>query len=268
MKISLRPSRGQRTLCALATLALACSVISLSAAEPITVRDLGLTLMPIPAGAFTMGSIDGDVDERPVTRVTISSDFWMGKTEVTQGQWRSIMGNNPSAFKGDDQRPVECVSYDDALAFCRMLTERERAAGRLPDGYAYALPTEAQWEYGCRAGTTGQYAGDLDTTAWYRANSGGQTHQVARKQANAWGLHDMHGNVWEWCADWYADTLPGGSVRDYTGASSGSMRTSRGGGLSFGAGDCRSANRNRSGVPNVYGGGLGFRLALAPEVSR
>jgi formylglycine-generating enzyme required for sulfatase activity len=201
MKTSLLPSRGHRPLCALAALAVACSVISLSAAEPHTVPDLGLTLMPIPTGTFTMGSIDGDVDERPVTRVTISAGFWMGKTEVTQGQWRSIMGNNPSAFKGDDQRPVECVSYADAQAFCRKLTERERAAGRLPDGYVYALPTEAQWEYSCRAGTTGQYAGDLDMIAWYRANSGGQTHPVAQKQANAWGLHDMQGNVWEWCAD-------------------------------------------------------------------
>jgi formylglycine-generating enzyme required for sulfatase activity len=253
---------------ALAAFAVACSVTSLSAAEPRTVPGLELTLMPIPAGSFDMGSIDGDADERLVTRVTISRDFWMGKTEVTQAQWRAIMGSNPSCFKGDDQRPVECLPYDDMLAFCRKLTERERAAGRLPDGYAYALPTEAQWEYACRAGATGQYAGDdLNAMAWYDANSGGQTHPVAQKQANAWGLHDMHGNVWEMCADRYADKLPGGSVRDYTGAPSGSSRISRGGACGFPADACRSSNRD-GGPPTVHGGGLGFRLALAPQVSR
>jgi formylglycine-generating enzyme required for sulfatase activity len=150
------------------------------------------------------------------------------------------------------------------MGFCRKLTERERAAGRLPEGYAYTLPTEAQWEYACRAGTTGDYAGNLASMGWYKQNrnSGNQTHAVGQKQANAWGLYDMHGNVWEWCADWYADKLPGGSVRDPTGAASGSLRVFRGGGWGDGASLCRSASRSW-GSPGSSISGLGFRLALS-----
>ena len=171
------------------------------------------------------------------------------------------MGSNPSQFKGSD-RPVEHVSYDDALEFCRKLTARERAAGRLPSGYEYTLPTEAQWEYACCAGTSGDYAGSLDSMGWYDGNSGGQTHPVAQKQPNAWGLYDMHGNVWEWCRDWYAGSLPGGTVRDPVGPSSGSFRVRRGGSWSLAASICRSANRSRFG-PGRRGISLGFRLALS-----
>ena len=168
------------------------------------------------------------------------------------------MGSNPSHFKGG-QLPVENVSWGDAMEFCRKLTERERQAGRLPTGTIYTLPTEAQWEYACRAGTTGDYAGKVDAMAWYAKNSGAATHAVGTKQANAWGLHDMHGNVWEWCEDWYADKLPGGSVSDFKGAASGSLRVNRGGSWWNDAANCRSAFRIRFSPGNRYDD-LGFRL--------
>ena len=233
---------------------------------PFAIAELGIEMIAIPAGTFEMGSENGNSDEKPVTRVTFSKPFWLGKTEVTQGQWQALMGSNPANFKGDD-RPVETVSWDDAMEFCRKLTERERVAGRLPEGYAYTLPTEAQWEYACRAGTTGDYAGNLDDMGWYDKNSGSTTHPVAQKQANAWGLYDMHGNVWEWCLDWYAEKLPGGSVTDPAGPSAGTDRVSRGGGWISGAGFCRSAHRYWY-VPGNRFNFLGFRVSLAPQVSR
>jgi len=231
---------------------------SAATGQAITISDLNLELVPIPAGRFAMGSTNGGSDERPVTQVEITRAFWLGKTEVTQAQWEAVMGSNPSRFKGAD-RPVEQVSYDDALEFCRKLTERERAAGRLPSGYEYTLPTEAQWEYACRAGTSGDYAGGLDSMGWYEDNSG---HPVAQKQANAWGLYDMHGNVWEWCLDWYAGSLPGGTVRDPSGPSSGSDRVLRGGSWFDSASFCRSARRVSLG-PGFRFYDLGFRLALS-----
>jgi formylglycine-generating enzyme required for sulfatase activity len=221
---------------------------------------LDAEMIRIEPGTFNMGS--GEVgNAQPTTQVTITKGFWLGKTEVTQAQWQTVMGNNPSNFEGDSL-PVEQVSWDDAMEFCRKLTERERAAGRLPVGYVYTLPTEAQWEYACRAGTTGDYAGELNAMAWYLQNAGGTTHPVATKQANAWGLHDMHGNVWEWCLDWYAPQLPGGSVTDPTGPSSGSSRVFRGGGWCFADAGCRSAVRDWSG-PGFRGNILGFRPALS-----
>jgi formylglycine-generating enzyme required for sulfatase activity len=225
-----------------------------------TIPELGLELMPIAAGTFTMGSQYGDIDEKPETRVRLSKGFWLGKTEVTQKQWQAVMGNNPSSFKGDD-RPVEQVSWEEAMAFCRELTERERAAERLPEGYAYSLPTEAQWEYACRAGTTGEYAGDLEVMAWCGSNSGSQPHPVGQKRANGWGLHDLHGNVWEWCLDWYGN-YPGGSVTDPKSAASGSNRVRRGGSWDSSAHNCRSAYRNWL-EPGNRGRHLGFRLALS-----
>lgn len=225
------------------------------------IANLGIELIWIDPGNFSMGSASGgDNDERPVTMVTLSRGFWLAQTEVTQAQWQAVMGSNPSNFKGTNL-PVEQVNWTEAMEFCRKLTERERAAGRLPAGYAYTLPTEAQWEYACRAGTTGEYAGDLNAMAWYKGNSGDQTHPVAQKQPNAWGLYDMHGNVWEWCLDWYGD-YPGGSVTDPKGAASGSYRVNRGGSWRFFAAFCRSANRDRAG-PGIRWGNLGFRLALS-----
>jgi formylglycine-generating enzyme required for sulfatase activity len=219
-----------------------------------TIPDLNLAMVPISPGTFTMGD-GGDAHQ-----VILTQNYWLGKTEVTQREWQSVMGNNPSSFKGDDL-PVESVSWDDAMAFCRKLTERERAAGRLPEDYVYTLPTEAQWEYACRSGTKGDYAGNLNAMAWYDQNSGNTTHPVGQKQANAWGLSDMHGNVWEWCADWYGN-YPGGSVTDPTGPASGSFRVIRGGSWGYAAEGCRSASRGWDG-PVYRNYNLGFRLALS-----
>lgn len=225
------------------------------------ITDLKLKLIRVEPGSFAMGTASGgNGNEHPVTRVTLTQGYWLGKTEVTQAQWAVVMGGNPSNFKGDDW-PVEQVSWNDAVEFCRKPTERERAAGRLAGDLAYTLPTEAQWEYACRAGTTGDYAGALDAMAWYSANSGDQTHPVGQKQTNAWGLHDMHGNVSELCLDWYG-YYPGGSVTDPTGAVSGSLRVIRGGDWDAAAVNCLSAVRIRCG-PDAKDDYIGFRLALS-----
>ena len=258
------------------------------AANARSIPDLNLDLVWIAPGDFLMGTPEqslivkwfylarekltkqpnleaGFDNERPVTWVTLTQPFWLGRTAVTQGQYQAVMGSNPSHFTtvGKDA-PVEQLSWDDAMAFCAKLTEREKAAGRLPTGYAYTLPTEAQREYACRAGTEGPFAGDLDAMAWYGANSGGTTHPVGTKAPNAWGLYDMEGDVWEWCRDWYADKLPGGEVTNPTGPSSGRPRVVRGGSWDDPAGDCRSPSRYWR-QPVVRYWCLGFRVCLAPR---
>ena len=226
-----------------------------------SIIELGLELIWIAPGTFAMGSANSGFDnQRPVTQVEISRGFWLGKTEVTQAQWQAVMGNNPSSFKGG-ALPVEQVSWTEAMEFCQKLTERERAAARLPADFAYTLPTEAQWEYACRAGTTGDYAGELKPMGWYNQNSGNATHPVGQKLANPWGLFDMHGNVWEWCRDWYG-LYPGGHVTDPTGAASGSARIHRGGSWGDDALRSCSAFRRRD-SPDGRGNGLGLRLALS-----
>ena len=226
-----------------------------------SITDLGLKLIWIGPGSFAMGNAQvGEGDEKPVTEVSISRGFWLGRTEVTQAQWRAIMGKNPARFQGDEL-PVEAVSWHEAMEFCRKLTQRESAVGRLPSGYAYTLPTEAQWEYACRAGTAGNHAGDPERMAWYAANSGGTTKPVGQKEPNAWGLHDMHGNVWEWCLDWYG-SYPGGSVTNPKGAASGIYRVMRGGSWNNSADYCRSSLRLRD-EPVYRRNYLGLRVALS-----
>jgi formylglycine-generating enzyme required for sulfatase activity len=223
-----------------------------------------LALIWINPGTFLMSNPQDSDDD---TVVTLSRGYWLGRTEVTQEQWQTLMEHlpSPSQFRGSD-RPVERVAWVSAMEFCRKLTDRERAAGRLPAGYEYTLPTEAQWEYACRAGTTGPFAGDLDAMAWFAPNGDRQTHPVAQKQPNAWGLYDMHGNVWEWCADGYGG-YPGGHVTDpmsaYDGPSAAMTRIIRGGGWGNFSGQCRSSYRGRM-FMNYADSGTGFRIALAP----
>ncbi|MBR6471608.1 MAG: formylglycine-generating enzyme family protein [Victivallales bacterium] len=222
-----------------------------------------LEMKKILAGSFLMGSPeweDGRVPWETQHRVTLTRDYWLGTYEVTQAQWKAVMGNNPSHFQGDDL-PVESVSWSDAKEFCERLNKNSSI--KRPKGYRFDLPTEAQWEYACRAGTTGAYHGNLDDVAWYDENSGDQTHPVGRQQPNAWGLYDMHGNVWEWCRDWYGEGSYAGDATDPTGVLSGSDRVLRGGGWLNYAQRCRSAFRFdfSPGYRFYY---LGFRLALVP----
>ena len=241
------------------------------AVAPFGGSTLGMTFVKIPAGTFTMGSPDNeagrDSDEGPQHQVTISKGFEMQTTEVTQSQWVSVMGSNPSRFQKSENcpdefttinsipmcpnNPVEQVSWNDAQAFISKLNAKA-------DGFQYRLPTEAEREYAARAGTTGAYAGDLDAMAWYDENSGGRTHPVAKKQANPWGLFDMHGNVWEWTGDWFGP-YSATSVTDPAGPSSGSYRVLRGGGWFDTAQNSRSADRN-GGSPGGRGSDIGFRL--------
>ncbi len=296
-----------------------------------------LALPWIPPGEFTMGSPEGEPgcydEEGPRTRVTLGRGFWLGRTPVTHGQWKAVMGTSlrevmrlilqddrlytlggkqqtirdswgvardadPASRLGgeEDSLPMHFVTWEDGMRFGQKLTEIERAAGRLPEGYEYVLPTEAQWEYACRAGTdTATYAGPLDilgehnapaldAIAWYGGNSsvgftgrgwgtekwnekqspGGLAgpRSVGTRQPNPWGLYDLLGNVWEWGFDFYAK-YPGGAVTDPTGPATGSNRISRGGAWSGKARDCRSACRNWSAsfLPASHSG---FRIALAP----
>ena len=213
-----------------------------------------LKLKRIESGSFMMGSTK-DSDALPVHRVNIDKPFYMGVFPVTQEQYEAVMGKNPSGFKkGPDagRHPVENVSWNDAQTFCSKISQRS--------GDRVELPSEAMWEYCCRSGTTGDYAGDLDVMGWYDSNSGYKTHSVGEKQANAWGLYDMHGNVWEWCADtWNGDY--NGHPSDGSAWLKGedSDRVIRGGGWYYNADGCRSAYRSRN-VPSSRD--LGFRVCL------
>lgn len=240
----------------------AAAAASLPTDQPIVIADLKLRLMPIPAGSFTMGSPSSELGHRPDEtphHVTLTQPFWIGATGVTQAQYEAIMGANPARFKGPEL-PVETVSWDESVDFCRKLTERERTAGRLPAGFAYTLPTEAQREYACRAGSGGPFAGEVNAISWYSGNSDEQPHAVAQKQPNAWGLYDMQGNLWEWCSDWYGN-YPRTDVTDPTGPAKGDSRVYRGGAWFHSADLCRAAYRYKM-EPAYRGSLLGFRLAL------
>ena len=217
-------------------------------AEPNTI---GMELIEIPAGTFTMGSPAGEKDRQPdeeQVAVTLTKSFWLGKTEVTQGQWQAVMSTEPwkgmKFVQADKDCPATYVSFFDAVEFCETLTDLERKAGKLKANEEYRLPTEAQWEY-----------------AWFDGNAknAGEeyAHKVGLKKPNPWGLYDMHGNVWEWCSDWYDGTLSGGA--DLVGPGGGSLRVFRGGGWRDYTGSCRSASRGI--VPSLSGNDLGFRVA-------
>jgi len=226
-------------------------------------NSIGMQLVLIPEGTFMMGSPggEGEGDERPRHKVTISRPFYLQTTEVTQGQWRAVMGSNPSRFKGDD-RPVENINWEGIQEFIRRLNAKEGTD-------KYRLPTEAEWEYACRAGSEGKWAfGDdakqLGEYAWYKGNSGKETHPVGKKRANAWGLYDMHGNVYELCQDRYNQVYYSGSPElDPQGPSSGEERVLRGGSWDEGPNDTRCAYRNKQGqliTDYTAAGGLSGRM--------
>jgi formylglycine-generating enzyme required for sulfatase activity len=243
------------------------STFSAKAADKIYINSIGMEFVLIPSGSFIMGSLDNDLNagnnEKPAHKVIISKPFYLGKYEVTQAQWEAVMGNNPSRFKGSNN-PIERVIWEEIQAFIQRLNQKE--------GHdRYRLPTEAEWEYAARAGTTSMYsfgdnADSLGRYAWCGGNSGGVTHPVGQKESNAWGLYDMHGNVWEWVQDWYSDKYYSSSPpSDPRGPSSGSHRVERGGGWRGFTEDCRPAIRNHDTPDTRRIDIAGFRLALSPE---
>jgi formylglycine-generating enzyme required for sulfatase activity len=226
--------------------------------------DLGngitLEMVLIPAGEFLMGSNDSP-EEKPPHRVRITKPFYLGKYEITQEQWQAVTGNNPSYFKGP-KNPVERVSWGDCQEFIKKLNERV-------SGGRFSLPTEAQWEYACRAGSTARYSFGNDEAAlgryaWYKGNSNSSTHPAGEKQPNAWGLYDMHGNVSEWCADSLDDSYYSRSPEDDpAGPETGAEHVYRGGGWGELAEDCRSALRLGD-EPGFHNLDLGLRVSLVP----
>ena len=258
--------------------------------ETFVIKEINLEMVKCPAGSFMMGSPEQEhakvkeilnIDNfhkdlfkfeynEKLHLVTFTKPFYIGKYEVTQSQYETLMGKNPSKFIGANN-PVETVSYDEAKAFCDNLNLKY--LNILPKGYKFALPTEAQWEYACRAGTnvalnngknlttSDGACPNLDEVAWYGKNASGTTHIVGQKKPNAWGIYDMHGNVYEWCRDRYG-AYPNEDVIDLIGANGGSGRVFRGGSWCGIALDCRSANR--CGLPVRPCDFLGFRVALVP----
>ena len=242
--------------------------LSTSAVEgkPFTIADLSMDMLWVNPGTFEMGSPPEEEDRRDRETqhtVTLTEGYWLGKHPVTQAQWQKVTRDNPSHFKGAN-RPVEKVSWTEVTSFCDKLTEMEKKAGRVPKGMAYQLPTEAQWEYACRAGTKTAFSfGDSLTFGQANIRGGpGETVDVGKYPANEWGFQDMHGNVWEWCQDWYGD-YPRGAVRDPVGLATGASRVARGGSWSSTASSARSANRHRY-VPSRSYYVMGFRLSLRP----
>jgi formylglycine-generating enzyme required for sulfatase activity len=245
----------------------------------IITNSIGMKLVLIPKGTFIMHRRDRKCEYRH-HEITVSRDYYLGVTQVTQVQYEVIMGANPSHFQGElvngdsSTHPVENVSWDEAVEFCELLSEipEEKKFGRI-----YRLPTEAEWEYACRAGTkTDPEFSFMDKPellgeyAWFEGNSGDQTHPVGGKKPNAWGLYDMHGNVWEWCNDWYCDELYDeyceGLVIDPVGPKGGLERVVRGASC-FDSDDVCDPHIRTSCHPSggMYLGGQGFRVALSPS---
>ena len=237
-----------------------------------------MEMVYVAPGSFQMGSENGVDDEKPVHKVTLTNGYWIGKYPVTQAQWNALVsamdvsfdGGRPVAFfsrngigrdlvSGLDTSdfPMENISWNDCTALVAALNKEDR------EGWRWSLPTEAQWEYACRAGSTEPYAGDgyLDDMGWYDDNCD-MTHPVGQKRANAWGFHDTHGNVWEWCADWYGEY--GRPATDPRGPASGKFRVLRGGSWSRSARGCRSAYRGRC-SPDSRVCSYGLRLCCSAE---
>jgi formylglycine-generating enzyme required for sulfatase activity len=215
----------------------------------------GFEMVFVQGGTFQMGSNDGETDEKPVHSVSLS-DFYIGKYEVTQKEWKLIMDNNPSRFKGDDL-PVEQVSWDDCQDFIKKINAKT--------GKEYRLPTEAEWEYAARGGNKSRdhtYSGsnNIDDVAWYKGNSGDKTHPVGKNRSNELGIYDMTGNVWEWCSDLYCNHSSGLQINPQ-GPTTGVFFVLRGGSYYFGVSSCRVAHRN-SNDSYLVASDCGFRLAM------
>jgi formylglycine-generating enzyme required for sulfatase activity len=238
---------------------------------PHVTNSLGMSFAFVPAGSFQIGSTRREpgepADETPAA-ITITRGFFLQTTEVTQEQWEAVMHNNPSFFSECGKTcPVERVSWDECIEFIGKLNDLEGTD-------SYRLPTEAEWEYACKAekepdGVRGTLADPacfkdpyLDKTGWYCSNSGGTTHPVGEKEPNTLGIYDMHGNVYEWCQDWYGP-YPEGPASDYTGPAQGEAKVMRGGAYCYLSGHCRSSHRRRH-SPNFRNKYLGFRLAKNP----
>lgn len=198
--------------------------------------------------------------------VTLTEAYWLGKFEVTQEEYRAVTGKNPSQFQDSPQKsPVEKVNFFEATAYCEALTVRERQAGRLPEGYAYRLPTEAEWEFACRAGSTNRFSfGDdealAERYAWTLENAEGRPHPVGQKEPNALGFRDLHGNVWEWCSDWFTN-YPNAALTNPVGPATGKFKVFRGGGWNNEAKFARASNRfMMEPARGIYF--VGFRVAL------
>jgi formylglycine-generating enzyme required for sulfatase activity len=250
--------------------------------KPLIIPDLDLVFLAMPPGTFRRGSRHGYPSEYPPHPARLTYPFWLGQCLVTQRQYAELMHHNPSYFEGAE-RPVESVSWEDAREFCRRLTERERVAGRIPPGFFFRLPTETEWEYSCRALPPGKGGADeangpattaeerlfcygddpdiLPEYAWFQANSEGRTHAVGKKKPSPLGLHDLHGNVSEWCLDWYAP-YPDVEITNPFGPEKGERRIRRGGSWASMARRCRSTDR--AGISaQCWCALVGFRVAAA-----
>ena len=221
-----------------------------------TAFDINLEMVFVEGGTFQMGSNDGEANEKPVHSVTLN-DFYIGKFQVTQKQWRDVMGNNPTYFNGYDNHPVEKVSWDNVQEFIKRLNQKT--------GKNYCLPTEAEWEYAAKGGKQSRgytYSGsnNLDEVGWYVSNSGRKTHPIGQKQSNELRLFDMSGNVWECCNDWYSDYYQSSATSNPKGPSSGPGRVLRGGASFVNDKYCCTSHRQYS-VPSSH---FGFRLVLVP----
>jgi formylglycine-generating enzyme required for sulfatase activity len=232
-------------------------------------NNVAMKLVLIPSGTFMMGSPEDEQDrqddEGPRHQVTITKPFYIGMYAVTQEQYELIMRDNPSRFRGP-QNPVETTSWDEATAFCSKLSQKT--------GKKIHLPTEAQWEYACRAGTTARFSfGDdeaalkdsdaaINGYAWCGCNSDSKTHPIGQKKPNPWGLYDMHGNVWQWCSDWYADSYINAKSEDPKGPDSGRGRVLRGGSWCLKRQICRSAFRAVADPGGRVNGFAGFRVVV------
>lgn len=259
-----------------------------------TVPSVGIRMLPVAAGSFKMGSGEAkewEADQKPVHRVTISRPFWMAEHETTIQEYLFFLRKSDTQESGLDFENAECpvkrtedgyalaggrfgrserqpithVSWYGAKRFCEWLTEQESSSGNIPQGYTFRLPTEAEWEYACRAGTTDEYVGDPDSTAWYHENSDNRTHEVATKAPNPWGLYDMIGNCSEWCFDWYGP-YPSKHVTDPVPPKQDpEFKVLRGCAFPHFRYACRVATRFKA-PPDKAGGGWGFRIVLAPDL--